>query len=86
MTPREYLSYFAALYDLPRHLRRERVESLLDEVGLTEVEKAIENAVKQASKTVKNIKGVYADGIQALVEDGNIVAYRVNCKVTFVVA
>jgi ABC-type multidrug transport system ATPase subunit len=36
MTPREYLSYFAALYDLPRHLRRERVESLLDEVGLTE--------------------------------------------------
>jgi flavin-binding protein dodecin len=50
------------------------------------VEKAIENAVKQASKTVKNIKGVYADGIQALVEDGNIVAYRVNCKVTFVVA
>ena len=36
MTPREYLSYFAALYDLPREIRRERVETLLDEVGLTE--------------------------------------------------
>jgi ABC-type multidrug transport system ATPase subunit len=36
MTPREYLSYFAALYDLPREIRRERVENLLEEVGLTE--------------------------------------------------
>ena len=35
LTPREYLSYFAALYDLPRHVRRERVENLLEEVGLT---------------------------------------------------
>jgi multidrug efflux pump subunit AcrB/ABC-type multidrug transport system ATPase subunit len=36
LTPREYLSYFAALYDLPREIRRERVESLIEEVGLTE--------------------------------------------------
>jgi ABC-type multidrug transport system ATPase subunit len=36
LTPREYLSYFAALYDLPRELRRQRVESLLEEVGLSE--------------------------------------------------
>ena len=36
LTPREYLSYFAALYDLPRELRRERVETLLEEVGLSE--------------------------------------------------
>ncbi len=36
LTPREYLSYFAALYDLPREVRRERVESLLEEVGLSE--------------------------------------------------
>jgi ABC-type multidrug transport system ATPase subunit/preprotein translocase subunit SecF len=36
MTPREYLSYFAALYDLPRQERRQRVDSLLEEVGLTE--------------------------------------------------
>ena len=36
MTAREYLTYFAALYDLPRDVRRQRVESLLEEVGLTE--------------------------------------------------
>ena len=35
LSPREYLSYFAALYDLPPELRRERLEGLLREVGLT---------------------------------------------------
>ena len=36
LTAREYLSYFAALYDLPKKVRKERVESLLQEVGLAE--------------------------------------------------
>ena len=36
MTAREYLSYFAALYDLPRAIRQERVQTLLEEVGLIE--------------------------------------------------
>jgi len=48
------------------------------------VEAAVENAVKQASKTVQNIKGVYVKHINAVVEDGNITIYRVNTKVTFV--
>ena len=34
MTARQYLSYFAALYDLPRRVRRQRVNDLLEEVGL----------------------------------------------------
>lgn len=34
LSPREYLSYFGALYDLPVAERRERVERLLREVGL----------------------------------------------------
>ena len=34
MTPREYLSWFAALYDLPRDGRAQRVDALLAEVGL----------------------------------------------------
>ena len=34
MTPREYLSWFAALYDLPRDVRAQRVDDLLAEVGL----------------------------------------------------
>ena len=36
LSAREYLGYFAALYELPPEIRRERVESLLDEVGLAE--------------------------------------------------
>ena len=49
------------------------------------VEDALENAVKEASKSIHGIKSVYAEGIQALVDDGKIDKYRVNAKVTFVV-
>lgn len=48
------------------------------------VEAAVENAVAEASKTVKNIRSAYVNDIQALVRDGAIVKYRVNVKLTFV--
>ena len=35
-TAQEYLSYYAALYDVPRDLRQQRVSELLHEVGLGE--------------------------------------------------
>ena len=34
MTARQYLAWFAALYDLPREVRAQRVHALLEEVGL----------------------------------------------------
>jgi len=49
------------------------------------VEDAIENALQEASKTVKNIKHVYGEGIQAIVENNTIKTYRINTKVTFIV-
>ncbi len=49
------------------------------------VENAIKNAAAEASKTLKNVRGVYAEGIQAMVEDGKVTSFRVNCKVTFVI-
>ncbi len=49
------------------------------------VEAAIKNAAKEASKTLKNVRSVYADGIQGMVEDGKVTSFRVNCKVTFVI-
>jgi len=49
------------------------------------VEGAFEAAVSEAGKTVKNIKNVYSEGIQAIVDNNNIVRYRVNAKVTFIV-
>jgi flavin-binding protein dodecin len=48
-------------------------------------EEAMESAVSEAQKTVRNIKHVYVEGIQALIEEGKIAKYRVNAKVTFVV-
>ncbi len=48
------------------------------------MEQALENAVTLAGKTVKQIRSVYAENIQGIVEDGKIVRYRVNAKITFV--
>ncbi|MGD8427975.1 MAG: dodecin family protein [Balneolaceae bacterium] len=49
------------------------------------MEKALENAVMLAGKTVDEIKSVYAENIQGIVEGDKIVRYRVNAKITFVV-
>ena len=46
-------------------------------------EDAVKQVVKEASKTLKNIKSVYIKDMQATVEDGEIKEYRVNAKVTF---
>lgn len=48
------------------------------------LEDATEEAVRQASKTVDNIKNVYVDDYRAVVENNRITAYRVHAKVTFV--
>lgn len=46
-------------------------------------EDALKNIVKDASKTLRNIKSVYVNDMQVSVEDDRIVEYRVNAKVTF---
>jgi flavin-binding protein dodecin len=46
---------------------------------------AAENAVKEASKSVRNIKSVYVQDMQAVVEDGKISKYRLNARISFVV-
>jgi len=48
------------------------------------MEQAVENAVKQAVKTVKHIKSVYVENITAIVEADQISKYRLNAKITFV--
>lgn len=49
------------------------------------VEDAVQNAAKQASKTVRKVRSIYVENIQAVVKDGEVDKYRVNCKATFVV-
>lgn len=48
-------------------------------------EAATREAVKVASKTVKNIKSVYVENMQAIVEGSEVVNYRVNVKISFLV-
>ena len=45
---------------------------------------AAKNAIKEASKTVKNIRSIWMDNMSAEVKDNKIVTYRANVKVTFV--
>jgi flavin-binding protein dodecin len=47
-------------------------------------EDAISKGIVKASETVHDIKGAWVDGQQVKVEDGKVVAYRVDLKVTFV--
>lgn len=49
------------------------------------IENAIENAVEEAGKTVRNIRNVYIADTQAIVRDGKVKKYRVNTRITFVV-
>jgi hypothetical protein len=49
------------------------------------IEAAIQAAVSEAAETVRGIKHVYVEGVQAIVEDDEVVKYRVNAKLTFVV-
>lgn len=49
------------------------------------IEGAVEAAVSEAGETVRGIKHVYVEGIQALVEDDKVTKYRVNAKVTFII-
>lgn len=46
-------------------------------------EQAVKNAVKDASKSVKNIRSVYVKDQTAHVSGDNITDYRVIVKITF---
>lgn len=47
------------------------------------VDDAIQEAVREASKTVRNIDSVYVKDIKAHVKDGVISTYGVVCKISF---
>ncbi|MCP9469808.1 MAG: dodecin family protein [Nitrospira sp.] len=47
-------------------------------------EDAIVEGINRASKTVRNIKSAWVKEQHVVVEDGKVVLYRVDLKVTFV--
>jgi flavin-binding protein dodecin len=44
---------------------------------------AVQNALTEASKSVKNIHSIYVKEMKANVENNKIVSYGVNAKVSF---
>jgi flavin-binding protein dodecin len=46
---------------------------------------AVQNAITEATKTVRNIKGVDVVKMTCTVEKEKIVEYRANCKVAFLI-
>ena len=46
-------------------------------------EAAAQEAVSEASKTIENIQSVYVSNMQAIVEKGKIINYRLNVKISF---
>ena len=45
-------------------------------------EDAAQNAISEASKTLRNIRSLYVKEITASVEKGKVTSYRLNTKVT----
>jgi dodecin len=48
-------------------------------------EDAVQTAVAEATKTLRDIKNVYIQDMQATVENDRVAQYRVNAKISFLV-
>jgi len=47
-------------------------------------EDATQQAIADASKTVRNVKSIYIENFEATVDKDQIKAYRINAKISFV--
>lgn len=47
-------------------------------------EAAAQDALREAAKTIDNIESIYVKEFQAIVDNNQIVQYRVNVKISFV--
>lgn len=47
------------------------------------IEDAVQNAVTEVSKTIRNVDSVYVKDIKAHVKDGKITTYGVICNISF---
>jgi flavin-binding protein dodecin len=49
----------------------------------TGFEDAINQAVTRATKTLRGVEGAWVKDQNVMIEDGNIVGYKVNVEITF---
>ena len=63
------------------------IAKIIELIGSSPVgwSEAAQNAVTEAAKTVKNIKGVHVKRCTAKVKDNKIVEYNANVKIAFIV-
>lgn len=47
-------------------------------------EDAVVQGVRRANKTLDNVKSAWVKDQQAIIEDGEVVGFRVNLKITFI--
>lgn len=47
-------------------------------------EDAMKKGIRRANKTLDKVRGAWVNEMKVVVDDGEIVEYRVNMKVTFV--
>lgn len=48
-------------------------------------EDAAQEALKEVEKTIQDVRSIYVRDLQAKVENGKIVEYRLNAKISFAV-
>jgi hypothetical protein len=60
---------------------------VIELVGISHkgLQSAVEEAVKEASKTIRNLVGVDVLGWTGKIDGGKIVEYRANVKISFLV-
>lgn len=63
------------------------VVKIIELVGCSPVgfQDAVESAVKEASKTLRNLRGVDVLGYTGKLQNGKIIEYRANVKISFLV-
>lgn len=60
---------------------------VIEVIGTSEkgFSEAADSAVTEAAKTVKNIESIYIKHMNAKVNNGKIVSYAVNAKISFII-
>jgi flavin-binding protein dodecin len=63
------------------------VVKILELIGSSPVDwnEAVQNAVSEAAKTIKNIKGVHVKRCTAKIKNNKIVEYNADVKISFIV-
>ena len=63
------------------------IVKVIEVIGSSETsfDDAVQNALNEASKSVKNISSIYVKHMKANVENNKIVSYGINAKISFTV-